>query len=57
MNLTLLQIISAPICKALSSPATLLFNRQIRDLLPKMNREPVNIITMILNVKPLTRQD
>ena len=43
MNLALLQIISMPIDTGLPSPATLLFNRPIIGLLPKMNREPIDI--------------
>ena len=43
INLTLLQIGLMPIGTGLPSPATLLFNRPIRALLPQMNREPINI--------------
>ena len=32
-----------PIGTGLPSPATMLFNRPIRTLLPQMNREPINI--------------
>ena len=42
-NLALLQIRSTPMRAGLPSPATLLFYRTIRGLLPQMNREPTNI--------------
>ena len=39
INLAMLQMRSTPVGAGLPSPATLLFNRPIRDLLPKMNRK------------------
>ena len=42
-DLALLQVRSVPISTGLISSATLLFNRQIGALLPKMKREPINI--------------
>ena len=32
-----------PIVTGLPSPSTLLFNRPIRDVLPSMNRKPINV--------------
>ena len=43
VNLASLQIRSTPVDAGIPSPATLLFNRPIRSLLPQMNREPINI--------------
>ena len=43
MNLALLQLRSVPIGTWLPSPVALLFNSPVRGLLPKMNREPINI--------------
>ena len=42
-NLALLQTQSTPIYAVLPSPATVLFNRPISGLLPKLTREPINI--------------
>ena len=39
--MALMQIRSTPICPRLPCPATLLFNRLTRDILPKFNRHPV----------------
>ena len=41
VNLTLLQKRSTPIENGLPSPATVLFNRLISGLLPKINKTPV----------------
>ena len=41
-NLALLQIRLKPIGAGLPSPATLLFKRPIRALLPQINREPID---------------
>ena len=38
----MLQMKSTPVGSGLPSPATLLFNRPIRALLLKINREPIN---------------
>ena len=43
VSFALLQVRMMPINAGLPSPATLLFNRPIRALLPLMNREPINI--------------
>ena len=43
IKLPLLQIGSTTILIGPPSPATLLFNRQIRDILPQINRELFNI--------------
>ena len=42
VNLTLLQMKLTPICAELTSPATLLFNRPIRAILPKMDWKPIS---------------
>ena len=43
MDPPLLQIWSTPISADLPHPTTVLLNRPIRDVLPKINREPINI--------------
>ena len=43
VNFALLQIRSLPIGAGIPSPATLLFYRPIRALLPQIGREPINI--------------
>ena len=43
VNFALLQIKSTLIDTVEPSPATLLFNRPIRVLLPQIGREPINI--------------
>ena len=43
IKLVLLQIRLMPIGAGFPSPATLLFNRPIRALLPHINREPINL--------------
>ena len=43
INIVLLQIRSTPIGTRLPSPATRLFNRPIRALLPQKNKEPINL--------------
>ena len=45
VNPALLQIQSVPIGAGLPSPASLLFSRPIRGLLPQMYREPTTINT------------
>ena len=42
VNLALLQMTSTPIATGLPSPATLLFKRPIRALLPQINKEQIN---------------
>ena len=42
MHLVLLQICSSPIGVGLLSAAMMLFNRLLRNLLPQMNRNPMN---------------
>ena len=42
-GLVLLQMQSVPVGTGLPSPATVLFNRPIRCLLPQMNRETINV--------------
>ena len=41
ISLALLQIQSMPVGAGFPSPATILFNRPIKDLVPQMNREPI----------------
>ena len=42
ISLVLLQIQSMPVGIRIPGPATILFNRPIEGLLPKMNREPID---------------
>ena len=52
--MAMLQIRTTPLGQGLPSPATLLFKYPVRDIMPVMNRPPINIDNDVEHHQTLT---